>query len=102
MIEQKPHPIETLKIGISQEVHGAICIEMTSSLPVLCKKENVSYTRDYNEDIHEKYKSESALLKICTKRLFASLSNLPVVKRKRTVSIAVQIFNKVDFDLFFS
>ena len=39
---------------------------MTSSLPVLCKKVNVSYTRDYNEDIHEKIKSKSALLKICT------------------------------------
>ena len=68
MIEQKPHPIETLKIGISQEVHGAICIEMTSSLPVLCKKENVSYTREYNEDIREKINSKLALLKICTKR----------------------------------
>ena len=75
---------------------------MTSSLPVLGKKVNVSYIRDYNEDVHEKIKSKSALLKICTKRFFAALSNLPVVKRKRTVSIAVQIFNEVDFDLFFS
>ena len=39
-----------------------------SSLPVLGKKVNVSYTRDYNEDIHEKIESKSALLKICTKR----------------------------------
>ena len=74
---------------------------MTSSLPVLGKKVDVSYTRDYNEDIHEKIKSKSALLKMCKKRFFAALSNLPAVKRKRTVSIAVQIFNKVDFDFFF-
>ena len=46
------------------EVYGAICIETTSSLPVLGEKVNVSYTRDYNEDIHEKIKSKSALLKI--------------------------------------
>ena len=39
---------------------------MTSSLPVLCKKVNVSYTGDYNEDFHEKNKSKSTLLKICT------------------------------------
>ena len=39
---------------------------MTSSLPVLSKKVNVSYTRDYNEDSHEKNKSKSTLLKICT------------------------------------
>ena len=39
---------------------------MTSSLPVLCKKVNVSYTRDYNEDFHEKNKSKSTSLKICT------------------------------------
>ena len=39
---------------------------MTSSLPVLCKKVNVSYTRDYNEDFHEKNKSKSTLLKIFT------------------------------------
>ena len=39
---------------------------MTSSLPVLCKKVNVSYTRDYNEDFNEKNKSKSTLLKICT------------------------------------
>ena len=39
---------------------------MTSSLPVLCKKVNVSYTRDYNEDFHEKNNSKSTSLKICT------------------------------------
>ena len=39
---------------------------MTSSLPVLCKKENVSYTRDSNEDFHEKNTSKFTSLKICT------------------------------------
>ena len=39
---------------------------MTSSLPVLCKKVNVSYTRDYNEDFHERNNSKSTSLKICT------------------------------------
>ena len=39
---------------------------MTSSLPVLCKKENVSYARDSNEDFHEKNTSKSTSLKICT------------------------------------
>ena len=39
---------------------------MTSSLPVLCKKVNVSYTRDYNEDFHEKNKSKSTSLNIFT------------------------------------
>ena len=39
---------------------------MTSSLPVLCKKVNVSYTKDYDKDSHEKNKPKSTLLKICT------------------------------------
>ena len=39
---------------------------MTSSLPVLCKKVTVAYSSDYNDDIHEKIKSKSALLKTCT------------------------------------
>ena len=39
---------------------------MTSSLPVLCKKVIVSYTKDYNEDFHEKNKSKSTLLTNCT------------------------------------
>ena len=39
---------------------------MTSSLPVLFKKVNVSYTRDYNEDFHEKNNSKSTSLNICT------------------------------------
>ena len=38
---------------------------MTSSLPVLCKKVNVSYIKDYNEDFHEKINSKSTSLKIC-------------------------------------
>ena len=39
---------------------------MTPSLPVLCKKLNNSYTRDYNEDFHDKNTSKSTSLKICT------------------------------------
>ena len=74
---------------------------MTSSLPVLWQKENVSYTRDYNKDIHEKIKSKSALLKICTKFFFAALSNLSVVKRKRTVFYCRANFQQSTFWFIF-
>ena len=76
---------------------------MTSSLPVLCKKENVSYTRDSNEDFHEKNTSKSTSLKICT-AIETVLFRLTTgrldsdAKGKRFV----QIFSKADFDSIFS
>ena len=75
---------------------------MTSSLPVLCKKVNVSYTRDYNEDFHEKNKSKSTSLNICTAIetvLFRlTTGRLDSAAKKRFV----QIFSKADFHLIFS
>ena len=75
---------------------------MTSSLPVLCKKENVSYTRDSNEDFHEKNTSKSTSLKICMaiETVLFRLTNgrLDNAAKKRFV----QIFSKADFDFIFS
>ena len=76
---------------------------MTPSLPVLCKKLNNSYTRDYNEDFHDKNTSKSTSLKICmaieTVVLFRlTTGRLDSAAKKRFV----QIFSKADFDSIFS
>ena len=76
---------------------------MTSSLPVLCKKENVSYTREYNEDIREKNQFKIGFVENLHEAFsFASLSNLSVVKRKRTVFYCRANFQQSTFlSIFF-